>query len=214
MGLRISFFTATPNLARRRQRDTLRILAGPDRVVWPCSPHNSTSGQFADGPLPGSRRLLPHHRNVGQVAVLLVVVQAVADDEDRWNLEPLVAHVHRYLLNALLAHEGTDLEARRFARLQVFEEVEERQAGIDDVLDEQDVAPRDLEVEVLQDPHDAGGPGGGAVAGHGHEVELERQADLPGQVTHKNEGALEDTDQEQVTTPVILGDALGHVPDL
>ena len=76
------------------------------------------------------------------------------------------------------------------------------------------MATRDLEVEVLQDPHDPGRPGGRAVAGDRHEVELERQGDLAGEVAHQDEGALQHADEEQVPVPVVVGDALGELPDL
>ena len=46
--------------------------------------------------------------------------------------------------------------------------------GVDDVLDDQDVAALDRRVEVLEDPHDAAGVGRRAVGGDGHEVDLAR----------------------------------------
>src|SRR5712675_2769097 len=50
--------------------------------------------------------------------------------------------------------------------------------------------------------------GGGAVAGDRHEVELQRQGDLPGEVAHQDERPLEHADEEQVPVAVVVGDAL------
>ena len=58
-----------------------------------------------------------------------------------------------------LGHQGADLEGGRLAGLEVPQQVLQREPGVDDVLDDQHVAPLDGHVEVLEDPHDAGGVG-------------------------------------------------------
>src|SRR3954447_16627989 len=101
-----------------------------------------------------------------QVAVALVVVQAVADDEGVRDVEADVLHVDRHLLGLRLAEQREDLDRGWAARVQVRHQPREGQSGVDDVLDDQHVAAADVGVEVLEDPHDAGGLRAGAVRRH------------------------------------------------
>src|SRR6266545_559631 len=94
---------------------------------------------------------------IRQVAVSLGKVKAVADHEPVRDLEADVAAVHLVLPSLRLGEEGADLERGRLARLQHPQHVGQRQARVDDVLDDADVAPLDGAVEVLEDPDDAGG---------------------------------------------------------
>src|SRR5690606_8071234 len=118
-------------------------------------------------------------------------VEPVADDEVVGDGEPHVAQVGIDLLEAFAQQQGADLEAGRAAGREVLAQVVEGEPGVDDVLDEEDVAARQVDVEVLHDAHDAAGLGGGAVRRHGHEVELDGQVDLAGQVGHEHERTLE-----------------------
>ena len=92
-------------------------------------------------------------------------------------------------------------------------QVLQRQPGVDDVLDDQHVAALERRVEVLEDPHDAGGLGRGAVGGDGHEVDLAGDVDVAHQVGEEEEGALEHADQQQVLARVVAGDLFRHRPD-
>jgi hypothetical protein len=51
-----------------------------------------------------------------------------------------------------LAQQGDHLDRGRPAGGHVLEQPAEREAGVDDVLDDQDVLVDDLPVEVLEDP--------------------------------------------------------------
>ncbi len=91
-------------------------------------------------------------------------------------------------------------------RGQIAEQVLERQPGVDDVLDDQDVAPLDRRVEVLEDPHDPGGLGRRAVGGHGHEVDLDGDLERPHQVREEEHGALEDANEHQIAADIVPRD--------
>src|SRR6266516_422989 len=128
--------------------------------------------------LPAPRRskllgdqLLAEDRDVGEIAVPLAEVEAVADDEPVGDLEADVAHGNVDLAPIGLRHQSTDLEH---------------------------VATFDVDVEVLEDPDDAGGIGRVAVARERHEVDLAGDGEVPHQVGHEEDGTLEDADQEQV----------------
>jgi len=79
-----------------------------------------------------------------------------------------VVHADR----VVVGQQRADLDRRGVAGLQVAEQVLQRQAGVDDVLDDQDVASVDRGVEVLEDPHDPRGIGRRPVAGDRHQVDL------------------------------------------
>ena len=105
-----------------------------------------------------------------------------------------------FCMPTLRSRAATSSEAGLRAR-EVLQQVVEREAGVHDVLDQQHVAALEVVIEVLEDPHHAGGLRGGAVGRHRHEVELERQADVAGQVRHDHERALQHADQQQRCGP-------------
>src|SRR6266567_3129191 len=149
-----------------------------------------------------------------EVAEPFVEVEPVAHDEHRRDLEAAVPDVERNLLGLGLLQQRAHLEAGRLASPEVLQQVVQREPRVDDVLDQQDVPPGDLVVEVLEDPHHARRLRRGAVRGHGHEVELHRQLDVAGDVGHQDERALQHPHEDQVAAPVVLGDPLPQLPDL
>src|SRR5690606_5293437 len=100
---------------------------------------------------------LPHHSYIRKIPVFACVVEPVADDELRPDVETDVLDIDRDPLDPLLEEERGDLERSRLPDLEALHQVVERQARVDDVLSDQHVPPGDLLVEVLQDPHHAGG---------------------------------------------------------
>ena len=96
-------------------------------------------------------------------------------------------------------------------RGQVLQQVVEGEAAVDDVLDHDDVAAAEVDVEVLHDAHHTAGLGGAAVGRHRHEVELDRQVDVAGQVGHEHQRALEHADQQRGTALVVAGDLLAEL---
>ncbi len=118
------------------------------------------------------------------------------------------------LLDARLPQQRRDFERCRLARREVLQQVLERESGVDDVLDEQHVHPIEIVIKVLQDPHDPGGLGRGAVGRDRHEVELERQPDVAGEVGHDHERALQDPHEQQRLALVVGGDLLAHLREL
>src|SRR5205807_269746 len=102
--------------------------------------------------------------------------------------------------------QGADLEARRCPGLQEPQEIPGGQARIDDVLDQQDVAAGDLDIEILDQPHGAALGGGAAVAGDGHEVHGDRDRDRAAEVGDEVDGSLQHRDQQGKTAGVVPGD--------
>ena len=149
----------------------------------------------------------------GQVAVALADVEPVADDEVRRDPEARRTQVELDLLQAFLHEQRAHLERRRARAAQVLAQVREREAGVDDVLDDQHVAVGEVEVEVLHDADDAARARGRPVGRHRHEVELDGQVDRAGEVAHEHERALEDADEQRRTAGVVGGDLLAELGD-
>src|SRR4051794_35253494 len=98
--------------------------------------------------------MLVEYADIGQVPVSLGEVEPVADHELVRDLEADIAHGDVDLAARRLGQQGADLEGGGLARLQVPNQVGERQARVDDVLHHEHVTPLDVDVEVLQDAHD------------------------------------------------------------
>ena len=152
-------------------------------------------------------------RHVRQVPVPLAEIEAVADHEAVRDLEAHVAHGHVDLAPLRLRQKRAHLEARRLARLEIAHQIGERQARVDDVLDDEDVPALDVDVEVLENPHNSRGVGRRAVARDGHEVDLARHRQMAHEVGQEEDGALEDADEEQVAACVVGGDLRAELGD-
>jgi hypothetical protein len=111
---------------------------------------------------------------IGQVPVALLQVEPVAHEELVGHREAHVADgqvVHQPAIGAVEErHRG---EGARVAERECLAEVVERQARVDDVLDDQDVAAADLGVQILEqaDAGMAAAVGAGRVARKLDEVE-------------------------------------------
>src|SRR5919107_708792 len=149
--------------------------------------------------------------DVGEVAVGSGVVETVSNDELVGHLESQVPHVEVGAPPGRFGEEGTDLQRGRLAGLQRAQEVRERQARIDYVLDDKDVPVRDVLFEVFEDTDDAAGGGARAVRAYVHEVQLALQIYVAHEVAHDHDRAAQDADEKRLLAPVILGDAR---PDL
>jgi hypothetical protein len=90
----------------------------------------------------------------------------------------------------------------------------QRQPGVDDVLDDHDVAPFDRGVEVLEEP-DRGRSARlvGRVAGELDEVDVVQDPDRPGQVGEEDEARLQGRDEERLPAVVVRGDLGAQLGD-
>ena len=93
----------------------------------------------------------------GESTVALVVVETVADDELVGDLTADIVGHEGDLAAAGLVEQGTGLDALGTLELEVTAEVRERSAGVDDVLDEDDVLALNVRVQILDKADDAGG---------------------------------------------------------
>src|SRR6185312_5834776 len=132
-----------------------------------------------------------HGADMGQGAVALGVVDAVADDELVRDLEADPTRLHVDLAPRRLVEQGADLDAAGVAGGEDVEHVPQGAAGVDDVLDHQQVAALDLAAQVLEDANFTAGFGGVAVGRYLEEVDLDRQIQLAHQIGDEDEGAAQ-----------------------
>jgi hypothetical protein len=130
---------------------------------------------------------------VRQVAETLLEIEAVAHEELVGDHEADVADgqvLDEPPVRPVEQRHGR--ERRRGAQRECLAEVVERQPGVDDVLDDQDVTAGELDVEILEQANAgmAARVGAGRVAGELEEVEPVRDPDRPRQVGEEDEARL------------------------
>ena len=153
---------------------------------------------------------------VGQVAVALLEIEPVAHEQ-------LVGHREAHVADGQVLHEAAvgaveerhGRERRGLAERERLAEVVERQARVDDVLDDQDVAARDLRVEILEEA-DAGvaaAVGAGRVARELDEVEPVVDPERARQVGDEDDARLERRDEQRLSPCVVTGDLAPELAD-
>jgi hypothetical protein len=152
---------------------------------------------------------------VRKVPEPLVEVEAVPDEELVGNGEADVAH--RKVVDEPPVgpvEEGRRRERRRPSQRERPAEVVERQAGVDDVLDDQDVSALDLAVEVLEqaDPRVAAGSRPG-VAGELDEVEAMVDRQGAREVGDEDEARFERGDEQRLAPLVVMRELAAQLGD-
>ena len=72
----------------------------------------------------------------------------------------------------VLPQEGSDLQRSGLAALEVLHQVLEGQARVQNVLDDQHVATTDVDIQILNDTHDARRLHTVAIARNSHEIDV------------------------------------------
>src|SRR5450756_489856 len=150
-----------------------------------------------------------------EVPVDLAEVETIPHHEGVRNLEANIVDRDVDQAAGGLVQERADPYRARVLALEVAEQVVEREACIDDVLDEQDISSLDWRTQILEDPDQSGRFRGGAtVARDLHEIYPQRQADSAHQVRHERQRSLQHADQGQFAARVVGADPLpklGHL---
>jgi hypothetical protein len=152
---------------------------------------------------------------VREVAVPLVQVEAVADEELVGDGEADVPDGQVLDEAPVRTVEERDRgERARGAELERAAEVVERQARVDDVLDDQDVAPLDRGVEVLEEPDRRASAGlVGAVAGELDEVDVVDDRKRAAEVDEEDDARLQRRDEERLPAGIVLPDLGAELTD-
>src|SRR5205085_1376407 len=134
-----------------------------------------------------------------EVAVALGKVEAVADDVLVLHGETAEAHTRGHDAARLAVEQRAHLERTGPAALELAEQIGQREARIDNVLDEHDVATGDVNVEILEDAHP---PAVGRVVGDGEEVDDRQDREAAHEVGDERDAPLEHRRQHQA---VVVG---------
>jgi hypothetical protein len=154
--------------------------------------------------------------DVGQVPELLVEVEAVADEE-------LVRDGEADVADGQIVDEAAvgPVEQRRHGQRprrpqrERPAEVPQREPCIDDVLDDQDVAAGELDVQVLQEAN-AGVTARAAVAavaGELDEVEVVEDRQRPREVRDEDEARFQRADEERLRLGIVARDLGAELDD-
>jgi hypothetical protein len=132
---------------------------------------------------------------VRQVPVLLGEIEPIADDEPVLDLEPDVVDRHVDQPARRLAQQARRAQVTRRPGAEDVLHVVEREARVDDVLDDYDVAPLERALEILQQLHLARRSRARAVARDRHEVERAVAGHRAREIREEDERALEHGDE-------------------
>ena len=154
--------------------------------------------QIPAGPSRSAVNLRLQHADVGQVPVLLAVVQSVAHHELVRNLKAHVVGGDGLGPAAGLVQQRTHSHGGRPLGEEVLLEKVQGISGVQDVLNHNQIPARDILLDVVSDLHRAGGAGGVAVGGHGDELHVALYRAGPDNVRHEDEGPPQHADKEGV----------------
>ena len=144
--------------------------------------------------------------DVFDTAVAFGVVHAIADDELVGDFEGYVVGFDGNEAALGLVEAGCDFERCRLVLEHEAAQIAQREAGVEDVFDDDDVLALDGVVDVLDELDGAGGDAGAAVAGDGDEVECVVDLNGAGEVGEEDGRAFEDADEDDGLAGVVGGD--------
>jgi len=151
--------------------------------------------------------------DVVHIAVVLGIVHAVANDELVGDAEGDIVGLDGDKAACGFVEAGGDLERGWLVLEHEAAQIAEGQAGVEDVLDDDDVLAFDGVIDVLDELDGSRGDAGAAIAGDGDEVEGGVDRDGTREVGEEDRRALEDTDQDNGLAFVISGDLLADGGD-
>src|SRR5262249_11588455 len=118
--------------------------------------------------------------DVGKLAVVVVVVQAVSDDEEVGDLEAGVVGLEGNHLPSELPEQHCRLQRLRAQLLHVSDDLRERVAAVQNVVNQQDVPTLDVRQQpFVEDLQVAGDSGFAAVAAGAQEADARGQLQRP-----------------------------------
>ena len=142
-----------------------------------------------------------------------VVVEAITHHEVVGNLLAAVSHIELHLQFAWLEQKGTNVDTLGILLFQRIEHVSHREARIHDIFDNDDRSARNVHIE----PNHFANVSRRVSAFVGSQLDegnLARQVNLPQEVGSKDEGAIEDSEEDRLFALVVAIDFLGHAPYL
>ncbi len=118
------------------------------------------------------------HPNKRQVPVTLGIIEPVTDDEQVGNWESHIIRADGLASTRGFFQENTNTEASRASSAQAGRDAAEGLAGIEDIVDHEDIPVAEVEAEFLG-KHQFAGFAAGAIAGDAEEIQFNRERDVP-----------------------------------
>lgn len=154
-------------------------------------------------------RSVLHKADVGQVAVLMVEVHPISDDELVWDIETNVVGVDSHDSPGRLVKQGAGAEAGGLLARYALHEIIQRATAVHNVLDKKAMPPADRLARRPRFP-DRTGAGRALIRHHADPVEIGCRQDLS-QVCRKRPRALENANQEKFDAACVGCDSGGDL---
>ena len=113
----------------------------------------------------------------------------------------------------VLDQESGNLNGSGVSRLEHADQVREGQAGVQDVLNNDDVAALNLGIKVFYNAHDARAFNAVAVAGNSHKVDGERALNGAHDIGHEYNSSAKNSNDQGVLVRVVTRDLCTHLLD-
>ena len=148
--------------------------------------------------------------NTGEIAVLLLIIQAVAYHEEVGHGEAGEVDIDVQESLGRIIQERADFQAPGSEGLDVLEHISKGKTRADDIFHKQHVAVFDADIQIL-DEGDV--PLAGLVPAHadGEEIHFQRHGQLPCEVGEEVYGSLEDADDHKLLLAIPGIDLRGHL---
>ncbi|OLC07636.1 MAG: hypothetical protein AUH41_10030 [Gemmatimonadetes bacterium 13_1_40CM_66_11] len=145
-------------------------------------------------------------RDIRKVPEVFRVIEAVPDQEQRRGVESQELRFQLQVFRHMFVQQRTDLQTTRPALSQQRDQLVQRLASVDDILDQQDVLPRELGFGVIHQPHIPARHRSLAIARCDEEIHLQRPVDAPHQIAQEDEASLEEAEHQQIAIRIGRGD--------
>ena len=150
--------------------------------------------------------MFSHHPHLLQVAILAVVVEAVADDEFVGDFEAGPVGLHGDFVASSLFEQDADFHVGRAEFLQARGEGGKGAAGVENVIDDEDVPTRDRLADDAE-AADFTGARAARIAGEPDAGNFRFEIDGAEQVGEEKKRAVHDAEKEGTLALVVAGDA-------
>ena len=146
------------------------------------------------------------YADVRKVSVFFCIVTAIADDEFIRNFKTDILHIYIRFAAFLLIETDGKLHRSRASLLQERHEVGHGDAGVDDILDHDDMLTADVLVKVFLDLDMPARYGAVAIARHTHGIESDRQIDRAHQVAEERPRPFQNADKYDILALIVICD--------
>ena len=151
--------------------------------------------------------------DVGKVAVALVVIETIANDEFVGDDEAEVVGANVGDAAFDFVEKDGDAEVLGLALFEEAKKIFEGEAGVENIFDDEYGTAFDADVEIFVEFHFAGGIGALAVAGDGDEVEGNFATEFASEVGEEEDGTFEDADEMERFLGKVVANLFGHFFD-